>query len=259
MKIYETERLPDIEYFKSVYLKRQIVLHHTVSATGKYVDDWFKEDKGKSRVAVAYVIDKGGEIYELFNPKYWAYHIGKGSTRANNKRSIGIELVNEGPLFKRGDGTYWWWIDSANPEGKMKYIGPPVELEEEWRGHKYFAPYTTEQMDSLKELIPYLLDEFKINPVYVDHYDYDRSMLDFNGIVKHCNLRSDKTDLSPAFDDSAIEELLLEEIIDIADYELIPYSKPDPIEHLEELPEDKNDDNEFEPKTDILGNDLPSM
>ena len=63
MKIITTNIMPDKEYVKEETKKTQIVLHHTVSdGTGKAVEDWFESDKGASRVAVAYVIDKSGNI-----------------------------------------------------------------------------------------------------------------------------------------------------------------------------------------------------
>lgn len=200
MKILLSEILPEFEYFPQTKKKIQIVLHHTVSAVGKYVDDWFKEDKGKSKVAVAYVVDKNGDVFELFNPNNWAYHIGGDSTAKDNQNSIGIELVNEGQLFKRDDGSFYWWIDKDHPEGRYKYKGDVFELEEEWRDEKYFAVYTKEQIGALYELVESLFQRFPhIKRRNMNHFNVDKSLHTWGGVVMHCNLREDKTDLSPAF------------------------------------------------------------
>ena len=212
LKIVKTEELPEIEYFKDPSTKMQIVLHHTVSAVGKYIDDYFKEDKGKSKIAVAYVVDKDGTVFQLFDPQYWAWHIGKGSSQGNNRHSIAIELVNEGPLYKRDDESFYWWIDSANPRGKYRYND--LAVEGEYRGFSWWASYTKEQVDSLGLLLPYLLDRFNIRPEFVNTRDYDSKYLFFKGIVMHVNLRADKTDLSPAFDLNNVERILERYIID---------------------------------------------
>lgn len=201
MKILTTELLPDFEYFPESRKKIQLVLHHTVSQVGKYVDDWFKADKGKSRIAVAYVIDKNGDIFQLFeDPSYWAYHIGKGSTTMQNKKSIGIEIVNEGQLFKRSDGNFYWWIDKDYPEGRYEYTGGVFELDDEWRKEKYFATYTEEQVKALKELTEQILLKFPlIKRRVLCNFNYNPDNANYNGILMHCNLREDKFDLSPAF------------------------------------------------------------
>ena len=95
--------LPAGQYFAEETKKIQIVLHHTVSAgTTNAVRDWFAQTA--ERVATAFVIGKDGSVLELFDPKHWAYHIGKGSTSQHNKQSIGIEIVNEGLLTKTDNG-----------------------------------------------------------------------------------------------------------------------------------------------------------
>lgn len=211
MKILLTEALPEFEYIKEEARKTMIVLHHTVSAVGKYVDDWFKADKGKSRVAVAYVIDKDGSIYQLFDPKYWAYHIGKGSEMRHNQKSIGIEIVNEGPLYKIEDtNEYRWWIDNDYPQGRYKYEGVAFESPSEWRGYHYFASYTEEQMRSVMELLDYLIPLFGIKSRCIPSFDYDKGFLDYKGVIMHCNVREDKTDLSVAFNISRIAQHIAE-------------------------------------------------
>lgn len=194
MKIMTVDQLlPEFEYIREVTEKDTIVLHHTVSSTGKHVADWFKADRGKSRVAVPYVIDKDGTIYQLFDPKYWAYHTGTGNKNNIEKRSIGIELVNEGPLKKIGEDYFWF-------DAKYKYKGLVFDNEEEWRGYRYFSVYMEKQLFALFDLLEYLFDRFpKITPRFSNELNYSENYFDYPGVITHVNIRKDKTDLSPAF------------------------------------------------------------
>ncbi len=184
---------PECEYIREKTAKQMIVLHHTVSSSGAYVDDWWKSDNGKSRVAVAFIVEKTGEIYQLFDPCYWAYHIGKGSTREDNMHSIGIEIVNEGPLVEK-DGDFYW------NAGKTKYDAEVYTHKELWRGSKYYACYTDLQYKAVSELISHLCTNFNIPRSIITSYSFSQKYFAHKGIVSHHNLRSDKSDVSVAFD-----------------------------------------------------------
>ena len=56
--------------------KTKIVLHFTV---GTLRGDLATLTKKNSHVSVPYVIARDGSIYEVFNPDYWAYHLGRGT------------------------------------------------------------------------------------------------------------------------------------------------------------------------------------
>jgi len=194
------------EYFQTdcTSLKKQIVLHHTVSSKGKgqYVKDAFSNDCGKSKIAVPFVIDASGLIYELFDSKYFAYHLG--ITGMDNiplcKKSIGIELVNEGGLIKKDDGKFYWF------DGKYEYKGEVYTGT--FRDYKYFAKYTNEQLQATAELIKLLCSQYRIKKDLVTRFDYDKNLISHEGIIMHCNVRGDKTDLSPAFDIMKLKELI---------------------------------------------------
>jgi N-acetyl-anhydromuramyl-L-alanine amidase AmpD len=196
--------LPLSEYSKIEYeqyglnIKNHIVLHHTVSKSEKGVYEWWCND-GK-KVATAYVIDKVGNIYEYFNPKYWSYHLGGKAAKYHNINSIGIEIVNEGALSVKDDNYYWF-------NGKNKYDGKVFEYE--WRGIKYWAQYTDKQFDAVVELVTFLCDKFNIPKLVYDKLDYNFELLNkFRGIISHCNVRNDKTDISPAFNLGLLKQLV---------------------------------------------------
>lgn len=205
MKITEYN-IPETEYYKQETNKHQIILHHTVSKTFLSTFNWWKQDG--IHVATSFIVDKDGTIYQLFDPKYWSYHIGSGSNTLNNKGAIGIEIINEGQLYKREDNNYYWWVDNNYPQGKVKYEGEVFDNSVKWRDFRYWAAYTKEQKSSVAELLHYLCNTFKINKKIVNSYEYDKNLLNENCIISHHNVRKDKTDVSVAFDLNKLQEVL---------------------------------------------------
>lgn len=208
-----TYRLNPQEYYAEVYPKNQIYLHHTVG--GSFMSTWnhWNSDKNKAgaklKVATAYLIDVNGDVYEVFDPKYWAHHLGVESTQNTiaNKQSIGIELISEGALTEI-DGVLYAY------DGQTKYKrNYPVDLGYTWRGHRWFDSYDDAQIDALCELVGDLCNTFKIPTAIVPGIDrnrFDMSLLrGFRGVLAHCNVREDKTDVHPMFPWSTLETKLL--------------------------------------------------
>lgn len=193
------KHLPLTEYYNTETEKHQIVLHHTVASTFSSTFNWWQQDG--IHVATAYIIDKDGTICEMFNPDYWSYHLGKGTTTLNNKSAIGIELVNEGPIWKKNNQYFWW-------DGTVSYKGEVHDSNTWWRGYRYWAKYTKEQTTSLVELLRYLTERYQINTKIVDTYKYDKELLYKNGIISHHNVRTDKTDVSYAMDLKKLNKIL---------------------------------------------------
>ena len=49
-----------------------------------------------NRIATAYIVERDGTIFEVFDPRHWAFHLGlKGSQGQVDRRSIGIEIASE--------------------------------------------------------------------------------------------------------------------------------------------------------------------
>lgn len=103
MQVDQSMRLTPDQYIPERQEKDLVVLHHTVGGTARSTFEWWQTGDREQRVATAYIIDRDGIIYEVFDPAHWAYHLGlKGAAGAHDKRSIGIELASEGGLREVG-------------------------------------------------------------------------------------------------------------------------------------------------------------
>lgn len=185
--------LTEDQYFRDEHKKRQIYIHHTAGGPSAVntIHGW---QFNKERIGTAYVIDGSGAIYEAFEPKYWAYHLGLKTSNnyALNMSSIGIEVCNWGQLIFR-DGKFWNYINKEVPKEQVE------ELSSAYRGFQYYHKYNDAQLKSLKELLVSLCNNFNISK------GYHSSMFDINqdalngeaGIWTHTSVRTDKVDCSP--------------------------------------------------------------
>lgn len=197
------ENFPDNQYVKEASRKEMIVLHHTVSSSAKSSIDWWA--KTPERVATAFVVGKDGMIHQLYEPEFFGYHIGKGSTTEQNRRSIGIEIVNEGLLTQaiEGNKKIFYWLD-----GKARFGGEVYRHSSLWRGSFFFAKYTEEQYQSVAYLLNKLTRDFNIEKRFLLGYAYSAANLNYKGICAHHNLRADKSDVSVAFDYNKLISLM---------------------------------------------------
>lgn len=209
----------DSYYYKNKIKKDMIVLHSTAGTLRADMASLTKQD---NHVSVSYVIARSGEIYELFDPVYWSYHLGKGSiggNKVNSARSIGIELSNYGPLTKHGETfetiySQLKYTDLSGVEKKSKKdvycntseVDEYTIVDDEFRGYKYFASFTDEQYIALSDLLDYLCKEFDIPKTFIDEDDRFNvfssasEAKSYKGICTHVNYRkSGKWDLGPDF------------------------------------------------------------
>ncbi|MBA3973809.1 MAG: hypothetical protein C0504_06275 [Candidatus Solibacter sp.] len=203
----KTFRLPPSGYLSEQHKKDLIVLHFTAGTSARSAyHTWMA---AAARVATAYILDTDGKIYELFDPSHWAYHLGvKGADSANHlhdKRSIGIEIVNPGPLKPNAAGDLCWWYP-ANRFEKVWCTAARTDkyVKKSYRGFNAFAAYTEAQIQSLTPLIQALRERFSIpgrlpslaRRSVAEPGGYFKT---FAGIASHQNFRADKFDVGPAF------------------------------------------------------------
>ncbi len=196
--------LPPKEFFPEIVDKDLIVLHFTAGQSAQSAfNTWMNSPE---RVATAYLVDPDGTIYELFDPSYWAFHLGvKGTGGVHDKRSIGIEIVNVGPLKRSAsdpDRLDWWPNNWGTPWCRLteaaRYVRAP------YRGMEYFASFPEAQTTAVARLTTHLCERFgvpKIIPPRTRRKTCDMSYYGARkGVVAHQNLRADKWDVGPAFD-----------------------------------------------------------
>lgn len=204
-------------YYKEEFPKHQIYIHHTA---GGHRPDWtidgWEHDRTKKNnklaVGTAYVIggksisdgdvSYNGTIYQAFDSKYWAHHLGLkiSNNLMLNTRSIGIELCNYGPLVKSSKGLYLNYVGKVVPPEDV------VTLKTPYRGYLYYHKYTDAQITSLALLLKYLGSTYNIdlqkgmieNKHRGSMYEISRAaMQGKTGVWTHSNVRSDKFDCSP--------------------------------------------------------------
>ena len=197
----------DTFFYQDETPKERITIHFTA---GYLKGDIAALTTPNNHVSVPYVIARNGNIYELFDPRLWSYHRGKGALGGNgtgSKASIGIELSNVGPLTLKGselETSYAGDVYCTLDETEFY-----VETEE-FRDHTYFATHTDAQYNSLLLLLKYLTATFDIPYAFLpepDRYTTSEGAAVFNGINTHINSRTDgKWDIGPGFDWSRIAD-----------------------------------------------------
>lgn len=206
MLISTQYRLNPGQYIQEVTQKKQIVIHHTVSGDSAAGDVcWWNSTP--ERVGAAYIIERNGMVHELFNSDHWAYHLGltqkhfqaAHSTYKNlDMSSVAIELDSWGPVEAEASTSKFY------PKGKIRQTAPVKYIyeycyNERWKGCTLWEAYTTQQLQSLKELLQYLCAKHNIPKIYnKEMWNVSKKALDGTpGIWSHCSFRSDKSDCHP--------------------------------------------------------------
>ena len=197
-------RLPDGEYFPAARKKSGIAIHHTVGGTAfSTFNHWLKDRTraGKRRaVGTAYIIDRDGTAFQVFEPTAWAFQFGlKWPPVLRMKfeqRFIGIELASEGGLTEFEGQLYCF--DRISPKTK-KPRAESFDHGRPYRGYRYFDKYEPDQLSSLVSLINHLCDTYTIKrQVPYPPFDYyGERLVDFKGVIGHAMVRADKSDPAP--------------------------------------------------------------
>jgi N-acetyl-anhydromuramyl-L-alanine amidase AmpD len=204
---------PDNQYMKEETAKDTIYLHHTEGNANavSVIDYW---NSSPERVGTAFIIDGYGKIFQCFSSKYWSWHLGgesqlypkgrhtldprQSSAQELNRKSIGIELCSWGPI-KSVTGTNY---KPAFMTRSGEYIDAAKvrQLEKPYRGYSCYQFYTPAQLVSLKDLLRYLSDKWKIPTTWKGMGMFDISanaLVGEPGIWTHTSVRTDKYDCWP--------------------------------------------------------------
>lgn len=210
-----TLRFPDGEFFATPEQKTGIALHHTVGGSARSTYKWWMDDRTEAgarlMVGTAYIIDRDGTVFEVFDPAAWAWQFGLPWAQAKKikfeRRFIGVELASEGPLIESNGQLYCF--DRVSPK-TVKPRAEAFDLGRTYRGYRYFDKYEDAQVASLIELINKLCDDFQIRrqaPSRFFDY-YGEQLADFEGIIGHTMVRQDKSDPAP---DQALWDRIIRE------------------------------------------------
>jgi N-acetylmuramoyl-L-alanine amidase len=133
-----------------------IVLHYTAGPFKPALNTFTNP---KARASAHLIIDRDGSVTQLVPFNIEAWHAGNssyGNRSGMNKFSIGIEIVNSGPLTKSGN-VYRSWYGSA--------FNPSDVLEATHRNEtqpRFWHTYTEEQILVAQEICQLLLDTYNI-------------------------------------------------------------------------------------------------
>jgi N-acetyl-anhydromuramyl-L-alanine amidase AmpD len=199
----EIHALTTNNYFDKSFIKKQIILGNTLLTDMSHINGWEHRLGGQYTKTSTYTIDRKGNIYQHFDPKYYSDFVGEKSI---DKKSISISLENQGWLLKDlMKDRYIDWVGNIYKR-KVKVI------EKRWRGYTYWDPYTTKQYKATLDLIKYLCKEFDIPKKIIGHNTQIQSIEQYEGITYRSNYYKEKTDLSPAWDFKKIKNKLEEKI-----------------------------------------------
>lgn len=201
--------LNESQYYKQEVTKKQIVLHHTAgnSSAVNTIQNWNSDDRGRIATCVAISgpgnkVSPDGEIAQAFSSKHWAYHLGvkqevfrawKVPYTELDKHSIGIEICNWGQLDLE-NGKYINYVDKEVPADQV------TKLDKPYKGYTYFHKYSDAQIESVKNLLLYWRDTYKIDLTF--NYDQlftvnTKALKGENGLFTHNSYRKDKVDIYP--------------------------------------------------------------
>jgi hypothetical protein len=194
-----TLRLDSTQYFPVETEKTGICIHHTVGGSARSTFDYW--NRNAEKVGVAYIIDRDGTIDEVFPPRAWAFQFGLSWPDAARirfeKRFVGIEIASEGGLVESGGKLYAF--DRAGVAGCERPRAGAFDYGTVWRSYRWYDQYEPAQVTSLIALINHLCDSLSIPrrvPARFLGY-YGDTLRDFQGVIGHTMVRSDKTDPLP--------------------------------------------------------------
>ena len=177
-------------YHDTVYTKERIVLHFTA---GGLTGDMSTLTRQDYHVSVPFVIARDGTIYQLYSSRFWSGNLG-GEALGNagnnqDKRTIGIEISNYGPLTPKAGGLqniYGETYCTLNQTDAFQHLPAP------FRGESNYATFTDAQYDSLIVLLRYLTTQYAIPRQFLPEpkrYVTTPDVLTFKGVVSHINYR----------------------------------------------------------------------
>ncbi|MCC5914613.1 MAG: amidase [Balneolaceae bacterium] len=140
-----------------------IVIHYTAGPSVASAINTFRDPAVESSAHL--LVDFDGSVAQLIPFSNIAWHCGRSSwldLNGINRYSIGIEVVNAGPLEKSGNLWYAWYGRSYKREEVVRAIHRNEDKRTYW--HRF----TEEQIDSVMNICKVLTKKYKIRYI-LDH------------------------------------------------------------------------------------------
>lgn len=186
----KTYTLSEMNFFNEQTIKKQIVIAHSSLNGMGHIIKWKNRLNGWYKKTAPFTIDLAGNIYQHFDPIYFSEVFGN---LEQDKQRILILLENEGWLTKNDEKKQF-----LNWCGHI-YNRPNEVIERKWRGYTYWAPYSDAQIESTRELVSKLCDEFYIKKEVIAHNTKVDNLDGIEGVLYRSNFEKHYTDLSPAW------------------------------------------------------------
>ena len=140
-------------------LHKWLVVHYTAGGSALGTARHFQRKSSKTSAHL--IIDRDGSVIQCLPFNKVGYHAGrseweyiKGSV---NRYTIGIELVNYGPLKKNKAGQYLSWTGKVIPEDQVL-----IAKHKSGGRTKAWQTYTEAQIQSVEDIAGMLVDEYKL-------------------------------------------------------------------------------------------------
>lgn len=225
--VIEKAHMPRNEYYMTDEKKDWVFIHHTAGWNNpfKTINNWARDTRG--RVATEFCLggqkitdgdcEYDGVIVQAFPEGGYGWHLGTGNS-VMHRASVGIEVNNfgyltEGGYYKRINGKKTW-IEKT-PGKYYTHVGTAaadsqvVELDQKFRGYKFWHRYTDKQIIELEKLIRFIGERDEIDvrkglPELIREkgakaFDECSVSMCMNtkGLWSHTNCKTTKTDMFP--------------------------------------------------------------
>lgn len=188
----EKYKISDKNYYKEEQPKSQIILASSNRKSNNHLLRLLKKDNGLTTAWNTYTITREGIIYEHYNPVYCSDYMRNYDL---DIKSVSIVLENMGPLLYNEDRELFFNDLNESFDGTESDV-----FMKEWRGYKYYEPYTKEQYNATVFLCRLLCLELNITDDSYGHNAFEDNSVYFNGVVSKSNLDVNSSDLNPSFD-----------------------------------------------------------
>lgn len=197
MKIIHNVLANERGVFDCTKEKNKIILINTNATIQDHFVKITTRLNNKYDKAPAFTISLNGDVYQHFDSKKCTNLLGRDEL---DETSIVISLENLGYLYKNeSDNTYYDWKGN-------QYNGRVAT--KAWRQKKYWAKYSTKQINALVELIDYLCKTYGVPKNFVGNNVLLHKPDKLSGIFNRSNFFDFRHDLSPAMNFEQLANLI---------------------------------------------------